>query len=162
MNLKYVRRRSFFSISALQALASLLSSPSPFLSLLEPAHQDCYRFVFQVFFGKFKGVAYSITSAFGFYSISMEINSCCVENKHFCIWFEEDCYYVEDMSCNAVLPLKLAQYGLKTILWIYWRTIFSSSRKEMILESTEFKNLDAIQEYTLNVSFGHLLVGEKD
>lgn len=37
----------------------------------------------------------------------MEINSCGVINKHFCIWEEKDCFFVEDMSLRAVLPIQL-------------------------------------------------------
>lgn len=40
--------------------------------------------------------------------IIISCNSSCVENNHYCIWKEEDCYYVEDVSCNVLFPLNLS------------------------------------------------------
>lgn len=35
----------------------------------------------------------------------MEINSYCIENNYYCIRFEKDCYFVEDLSTTSVLSL---------------------------------------------------------
>lgn len=41
--------------------------------------------------------------------VIMEINSCCVENTHSCLWFKDYWFYVEDMKCHDVLPMKILQ-----------------------------------------------------
>lgn len=38
----------------------------------------------------------------------MEINSCCIENIYYCIWFEKDWYFIEEMCNNVLLPLHLS------------------------------------------------------
>lgn len=76
----------------------------------------------------------------------MEVNSCCIKNKHYCTWIENECSFIEDMERNLLLPLhsfQLASFEDSFVELTHCpiRTTFSS-KLGMILELADSKNSD--------------------
>lgn len=99
-----------------------------------------------------------------FYILKMEVKSCCIKSSYYCIWLDENGFFLEDMNYERKIFISLSSLQCleASLVELHFpMSVFFQKKGKMIVQWFGFLHLGIKLAGSSNVWFGLLLEEEK-